>query len=298
MSANGVILLNKHAGISSNQIDQKIKKILSLGKTKIGHIGTLDPLAKGILPVIIGNDSTKFINYVDDKIETYEFRVKFGYKSSTGDSEGYIKKQDLYLQITSKDIVKVIPEFIGKIQQKIPNYSAKKIDGKPLYFYARKGINIPTKRSKIIIYSLSLNNFSSTNQLAKFTVKCSKGTYIRSLGEEIAAKLNSFAYVTEIIRTNICHSSINQCCKIQDIEKRNFTFLPIHAFIALREIYLDKEKTKHIILGKKIKYTTYNFLCNEKLKIFDSKNNFVGIGVYKNKILKPSRLIKFIPNFP
>ena len=104
MSANGVILLNKHAGISSNQIDQKIKKILSLGKTKIGHIGTLDPLAKGILPVIIGNDSTKFINYVDDKIKTYEFRVKFGYKSSTGDSEGYIKKQDLYLQITSKDI--------------------------------------------------------------------------------------------------------------------------------------------------------------------------------------------------
>ena len=148
MSANGVILLNKHAGISSNQIDQKIKKILSLGKTKIGLIGTLDPLATGILPVIIGNDSTKFINYVDDKIKTYEFRVKLGYKSSTGDSEGYIKKQDLYLQITSKDIVKVIPEFIGKIQQKIPNYSAKKIDGKPLYFYARKGINIPTKRSK------------------------------------------------------------------------------------------------------------------------------------------------------
>ena len=79
MNASGVILLNKHAGISSNQIDQKIKKILSLGKTKIGHIGTLDPLAKGILPVIIGNDSTKFINYVDDNIKTYEFRVKFVY---------------------------------------------------------------------------------------------------------------------------------------------------------------------------------------------------------------------------
>ena len=74
--------------------------------------------------------------------------------------------------------------------------------------------------------------------------------------------------------------------------------MPIHAFIAFREIYLDREKTKHIMLGKKIKYTTYNFLCNEKLKIFDSKNNFVGIGVYKNKIFKPSRLIKFIPNFP
>jgi len=298
VSINGVILLNKHAGISSNQIDQKIKKILSLGKSKIGHIGTLDPLAKGILPVIIGNDSTKFINYVDDNIKTYEFRLKFGYKSSTGDSEGDLKKQDLYVPITSKDIVKVIPEFIGKIQQKIPNYSAKKIDGKPLYFYARKGINIPIQRSKIIIYSLSLNNFSLTNQSAKFTVKCSKGTYIRSLGEEIAAKLNLFAYVTEIIRTNICQSNINQCFKIQDIEKNNFTFLPIHSFIALREIYLDEEKTNCIMLGKNIKYTAYNFLFNEKLKIFDSKNNFLGIGVYTNKILKPSRLIKFIPNFP
>ena len=155
MSINGVILLNKHTGISSNQVDQKIKKILSLRKVKIGHIGTLDPLAKGILPIVIGNNSTKFISYVDDKIKTYEFSLKFGYKSSTGDSEGDLKKQDFYEPITSKDIVKIIPEFIGKIQQKIPNYSAKKIDGKPLYFYARKGINIPTED----VYNIYLFSF-------------------------------------------------------------------------------------------------------------------------------------------
>ena len=297
MSINGVILLNKYAGISSNQIDQKIKRILSLGKVKIGHIGTLDPLAKGILPIVIGNDSTKFISYVDDNIKTYVFKLKFGYKSTTGDSEGDLKKQDFYIPISSIDIVRVLPDFIGKIQQKIPNYSAKKLNGKPLYFYARNGIDIPTKISKIFIYSLSLNNFSLTNQLALFTVKCSKGTYIRSLGEEIAARLNLLGYVTEIIRTNICQSSLEHCYDIQDIEKDNFTFLPIHSFIALREIYLDEAKTKSIMLGKQIKLDDSNFLYNEKLKIYDSNKNFVCIGVYTKKKLKPSRLIKFIPNF-
>ena len=296
MTINGVILLNKHAGISSNQIDQKIKKILSLSKVKIGHIGTLDPLAKGILPVVIGNDSTKFISYVNDNIKTYKFELKFGYKSSTGDSEGDLKKQDFYVPITLKELVKVIPEFIGKIQQKIPNYSAKKINGKPLYFYARKGIKVARKVSKIFIYSLILNNFSSKNQIAKFTVRCSKGTYIRSLGEEIAEKLNLFGYVTEIIRTHICYYNINHSYEIQNIEQNSFTLLPIHSFIALREIYLDEEKTKCIMLGKLIRDTVCNFPNNEKLKIFDSNYNFLGIGVYENKILKPLRLIKFIPN--
>lgn len=297
MNISGVILLNKHVGISSNQIDQEIKKILSLGKVKIGHIGTLDPLAKGILPIIIGNDSTKFIKYVDDNIKTYEFKLRFGYKSTTGDSEGDLKKQDWYLPITAKDLVKVIPEFIGEIQQKIPNYSAKKLRGKPLYFYARKGIKISTKTSKIFIYSLSLNNFSLTNQLAKFTVKCSKGTYIRSLGEDIAGKLNLFGYVTEIIRTNISGFSINQCYNIQDIKKNNFTFLPIHSLIPLKDIYLDKQKTKCVMSGKHVKCIDSNFQNNEKLKMYDSRNNFIGIGIYTSKILKPFRLIKFIPNF-
>ena len=297
MSINGVILLNKFTGISSNQVDQKIKKILSLRKVKIGHIGTLDPLAKGILPIVVGNNSTKFISYVDDKIKTYEFSLKFGYKSTTGDSEGQLKKQDFYEPITSKNIVKIIPEFIGKNKQKIPNFSAKKIDGKPLYFYARKGINIPPKMSTIFIYSLSLNNFSLTNQIAKFTVKCSKGTYIRSLGEEIARRLNLFGYVTEIIRTKIFDFSIKQCCEIQDIEKNNFTFLPIHSLIDLKEVYLDEEKTKSIMLGKYVKCEDTDILLNEKIKMFNSKNNFIGIGVIANKMLKPFRLIKFIPNF-
>ena len=173
----------------------------------------------------------------------------------------------------------------------------RKIDEKPLYFYARKGINIPPKMSTIFIYSLSLNNFSITNQIAKLTVKCSKGTYIRSLGEEIAEKLNLYGYVTEIIRTNICDTSIKQCCEIQDIEKNNFTLLPIHSFIDLREIYLDEEKTKFIMLGKHVKFSNSNFLHNEKIKMYNSKNYFIGIGVFKSKILKPCRRIKFNTNF-
>ena len=97
-----------------------------------------------------------------------------------------------------------------------------------------KALNIPTKVSKIFIYSLILNNFSSNNQIAKFTVRCSKGTYIRSLGEEIAEKLNLFGYVTEIIRTHICDHNINQSYEIQAIEQNSFTLLPIHSFIAFK----------------------------------------------------------------
>ena len=297
MNFNGVIFLNKDAGISSNQIDQKIKKILSLGKIKIGHIGTLDPLAKGVLPVVIGNDSTKFISYVNDQIKTYEFSIKFGYKSSTGDSEGYLEKQSFYTTTYSKDIIKVIPEFIGEIQQKIPNYSAKKVDGKPLYFYARKGMEVPNKVSKIFIKSLELNDFSVTNQTGKFTVRCGKGTYIRSLGEEIARKLNKYGYVVEIIRTNMCESNINQCFTLYDIQQYNFNFIPINSLITLRDIYLDEEKTKSIIMGRHVECKEPDFVNNESFKIYDFKKNFIGIGIYTNKVLKPIRLIKFIPNF-
>jgi tRNA pseudouridine55 synthase len=185
---DGIIIINKPQGFTSQDVVSKTKKILN--EKKAGHTGTLDPLATGVLPVLLGN-YTKLSKYLIEHDKVYRAKIKFGEKRETGDLEGkVIEKSEIKVQ--DEDLIKkVLHSFFGKQMQKPPMYSAIKINGKKLYEYARAGEKIDVPKREIEIYKLEMISFNKENQELEIEVSCSKGTYIRVLCENIAEKLET-----------------------------------------------------------------------------------------------------------
>ena len=185
---NGIIIINKPAGITSQQVVSKVKKILNIKKA--GHTGTLDSLATGVLPILL-EDCTKISKYLIEHDKKYIAKIKFGEKRDTGDLEGNV------IEISNKKvedevaIEKILKNFIGKQEQIPPKYSAIKINGKKLYEYARRGEEIEIPKREIEIYELNLLNFDIVKQILEIEIFCSKGTYIRTLCEDISQKLGT-----------------------------------------------------------------------------------------------------------
>ena len=185
---NGIIIINKPAGFTSQQVVSKVKKILNIKKA--GHTGTLDSLATGVLPILL-EDCTKISKYLIEHDKKYIAKIKFGEKRDTGDLEGNV------IEISNKKvedkvaIEKILKNFIGKQEQIPPKYSAIKINGKKLYEYARRGEEIEIPKREIEIYELNLLNFDRKNQILEIEIFCSKGTYIRTLCEDISQKLGT-----------------------------------------------------------------------------------------------------------
>ena len=187
-NVHGILLLDKPKGITSNKTLQKIKSIYNAKKA--GHCGTLDPLATGLLPICFGN-ATKTIPYFMDSSKTYNVLAKLGEKTTTGDAEGeIINLTDGEIKISSEKLNTVLSSFLGITKQIPPMHSALKVNGKPLYKLAHKGKSIDRKPRNITIHQIHLNSFSG--KLINLTVSCSKGTYIRTLIEDIALKLQTF----------------------------------------------------------------------------------------------------------
>ena len=186
---DGIIIINKPKNYTSHDIVYKIKKIT--GK-KVGHTGTLDPLATGVLPILIGK-GTLCSKYLINHDKTYQVELKLGIKTETADSEGKIieEKEVPEKALKEETIKKVLSSFLGKQKQIPPIYSAIKVKGKKLYEYARKGEKVEIEPRNIEIYKIELKNLDKTNKVISFEVSCSKGTYIRSLCEDIAQKLGT-----------------------------------------------------------------------------------------------------------
>ena len=182
---NGIIIINKPKSYTSHDVVAKVKKILNV--KKVGHTGTLDPNATGVLPLLL-NDGTKLSKYLIQHDKEYEVVLKLGIKTDTADSEGKILKEDGFKlnDITKEKIKEVLQCFIGVQEQIPPMYSAIKVKGKKLYEYARSGENVELKPRNIQIYLIDLLNINKDNNEIEFKVGCSKGTYIRSLCEDIA----------------------------------------------------------------------------------------------------------------
>ena len=195
---NGVLLLDKPLNMSSNFALQKVKRIFYARKA--GHTGSLDPLATGMLPICLG-EATKISAFLLDADKTYQFSCQLGSKTATADAEGEIIETQAYEHITQDDIEKVLPDFIGEQQQIPPMYSALKKDGQRLYDLARQGIEVERKPRTIQIYELQLEAFEQG--ILSLRVKCSKGTYVRTLAEDIAAAVGTLAYITELRRTRV-----------------------------------------------------------------------------------------------
>lgn len=200
---HGWLFIDKPVGISSFGVVYKLKKFLGLPKThKIGHGGTLDPMAEGVLPIAIG-EATKTIEFVMNSDKVYEFKVQFGAKTDTKDLEGQVI-QTTDIIPTENNILRKLDTFTGEIYQNPPNYSAIKVNGKRAYELAREGVDFEIPKRIVNIFSLELKKFDESKRQATLLAKVSKGTYIRTLAEDISESLGSLGHTIYLRRTEIC----------------------------------------------------------------------------------------------
>ena len=285
----GILIINKPKGFTSQDVVSKVKKILNIKKA--GHTGTLDPLATGVLPVLLGN-YTKLSKYLIEHDKTYIAKVKLGKKSDTGDSEGnVVETQEVDLKNISEENVKnVLKSFLGKQKQIPPMYSAIKIDGKKLYEYAREGKKVDVEPRDIEIYDIKL---LSINELEiEFEVSCSKGTYIRSLCEDIAQKLGTIGYMSSLNRILVDRFSIEEAIDFETLEKmkdnvENKLITMEDVFSSLDKIKLKKRKKELFLNGVMLTFPLNDGIYN----IYDVEENYIGLGTVKNNLLKRDIII-------
>ncbi|WP_104509752.1 tRNA pseudouridine(55) synthase TruB [Acinetobacter indicus] len=226
---HGVFLLNKPLGISSNAALQKVRWLYRAQKA--GHTGALDPLASGLLPICLG-EATKFSHFLLDSTKRYQTTIQLGHSTTTGDVEGEVLLEATVPALTEENILTVLTQFTGDIQQVPPMYSALKKEGRPLYELARKGIEIERDARPISIYALELLGF--TDNSITLDVTCSKGTYIRVLGEDIAKALGSYGHLTYLHRIQTGHFDLIPSYTLDYLEslseaEREALLLPVYA---------------------------------------------------------------------
>jgi tRNA pseudouridine55 synthase len=250
---HGVLLLDKPLGLSSNDALQKVKWLLR--GEKAGHTGTLDPLATGVLPLCFGA-ATKFSQLHLDADKTYLATARLGVKTSTGDAEGDVV-ETRPVAVTQAQMDAVLPRFTGPIRQVPPMYSALKRDGKPLYEYARAGIEIERPARDVVIFELkvALAHVETAQDAIEIVAKCSKGTYIRTLGEDIGEALGCGAHLTALRRIATGDFGIGQCVTLAELEamtedERLACLLPVDALLAQhRRVTLDAENAGRFLSG-------------------------------------------------
>ena len=213
---NGWLIVDKPRDMGSTQVVNFTRRLFNAQKN--GHCGTLDPFATGVLPIAFG-EATKLIPYVTDGDKEYEFVLKFGCETDSGDTEGQVIKSGGKIP-TIDEIKQILPDFIGEITQRPPAYSAIKINGQRAYDLARRGEDVEMPSRQVKIYQLELLGFSDDK--AKFRVECSKGTYIRTLGRDIARKLGTYGYLEELRRTKCGHFDLSQKILLENIKNLEY----------------------------------------------------------------------------
>ena len=284
MKKDGIILLNKVKGISSFKAINQIK--WNIGASKIGHAGTLDPMAEGLMVVMV-NSATKFSDDLMKKDKEYYVEMELGYETDTYDTEG--KKTKIYdgiIEYDEQNVRDVINSFIGIQDQIPPMYSALKVNGKKMYEMAREGIEIERKPRRVEIYSI--RDITIKGKMITFYVEVSSGTYIRSLVRDIGEKLSFWATMTKLIRTKIDKFSLENTFLFEEIEKldnKEELIIDIESLFDYEHIILSKNELLKLSNGMTTilelsKHTISNAedLTNKKLKVYSSNNEFVGIA--------------------
>ena len=284
---NGFLLIDKPKGVTSANCVYQLRKFL--GIKKIGHCGTLDPLATGLLPICIG-EATKFSSFMSDLDKTYEVDISFGIETDTGDIDGEIISKGIN-KFNETDLKKVLKSFQGSQMQLPPMYSALKIKGKPLYWWARKGVFLKRNSRDITIYNIEVLEFK--DYLLKLKVSCTKGTYIRSLVESIGRSLHTKATVLSLRRLSIGGTQSDDMVLMPNKEMSNLSdsILPSDFLLKhLPKAILNKEDVKKVRNGQSI---YYNAQLEKKglVRIYTNKDLFMGIGeLDSSNGLSPKRL--------
>lgn len=279
---NGIIVINKPKNCTSHDIVKRTRKILN---EKVGHTGTLDPNATGVLPLLIGK-ATQLSKYIINHDKIYEVMLQLGKKTDTADGVGNIieTKEVMECSIKQENIEKVLKSLTGKQEQIPPIYSAIKVNGKKLYEYARKGEKIEIQPRCIEIYNMEIMKIDTENKIIEFRVHCSKGTYIRSLCENIAEKLHTIGYMKELKRTKVGEFKIENAITIEELEKNicNNDFVTIEEYFNIyKNINLNQRKLLLFLNGVQLTYNLHDGIY----KIYNDEN-FIGIGTIKNNLLK------------
>ena len=286
---NGILLLDKPLMLSSNHAIQKIKKQFNI--RKVGHTGTLDPLATGLLPVCMGR-ATRISRFLINSDKTYRALIMLGTRTSTGDKEGeIIETCSSDVSTNTAYIDKVLKSFIGEQKQIPPMYSALKHNGERLYKLAQKGLNVSRKARSINIYSIDL--ISINDDYLEVIIECSKGTYIRTLAEDIAKKLGTVGHIDQLRRLNIkCFDdqsmfSFNQIMKAKSI---NQFLLPID--IPLKHLVkkdFSESESSMFINGLSIQTKQRSNNESDYIRIYNDESVFLGLGLYSNGFIKPKK---------
>ena len=298
---SGIIILNKPTNISSNSAVNKVKKIL--GAKKVGHLGTLDPLASGVLPITV-NKATRLFDYFLNKNKCYSAIFTFGFETSTLDSEGQIVKFDEKCDVNFEKVQKIVKNFVGKQSQMPPLFSAKKIDGQKAYELARKGKLVELKPKEIEILSLEVceisekeinkiedfflknnkdTNFDKTklnfSLSYEFKISCSSGTYIRSLCRDIAQELGTVGTMTSLVRTKAGNFELKDAINFEDVTENSL--LKVDNYIDLPILEISKDQKKDLLCGRNVTIE----IADGMFKLF-CEQILIGIAIVKDKILK------------
>ncbi len=286
---HGTLLLDKPKNITSNRALSIIKRELSVKKA--GIVGILDPLASGMLPIVL-NEGTKLAKFIESYEKEYQVIAKLGLISTTGDGEGDITKTEKNNQfkLTNIFIQRVLKSFIGKQKQIPPMYSGLKVNGVKLYDLARKGISIERNAREINIIDIQLISYK--NDELCLNIVCSKGTYIRTLVEMIGEKLNTGAYTKDLRRLRIGHFLENQMVTLDDLSNNIESIVHINDMLShVESAIINEFEILKINSGQPIS-TTYSENYDE-IVIKDKENNLLGIGRVVNGYIYPKRLINF-----
>jgi len=286
---NGVINVYKPSGITSFDVVRTIKR---LSKTKkVGHTGTLDPMASGVLPVCI-NNATKIVDYIMQNHKVYKATLKLGVTTDTYDREGKILSESELNNISDKDIEEVIKGFVGDIEQMPPMYSALKVNGKRLYELARKGIEIERQKRKITIYDISIENIDIP--YVEFTVKCSKGTYIRSLCYDIGDVLKVGGAMWDLERVETGTFSIENSIALEDLNEENIEnfIIPMDEALTYKSMVFSNKFEKLLLNGVTIQnpFVIKDIEENILYKVY-IEDRFIGIGKKTEKGFKVEKLL-------
>lgn len=284
---DGIIIINKPKNCTSHDIVRKAKKIFH---EKVGHTGTLDPMATGVLPLLIGK-GTLCSKYLVNHDKIYDVTLTLGVKTDTADTEGtMIEKKEVPQTIFQKEnIEEILKSFLGKQEQIPPMYSAIKVKGKKLYEYARKGQTIEIQPRQIEIYKIKLLQMEEEQKQIQFRVACSKGTYMRSLCEDIAQRLGTIGYMSGLNRVQVGDFKIADAVSMDELEKniQDTKFVEQH-FITLEKLFQERQRIN--LEDRELKLFLNGVKLTQKLKDENYRiyhnDIFIGIGIVENQLLK------------
>lgn len=286
---SGVFLLNKPLGISSNAALQRVRWLYRAEKG--GHTGALDPLASGLLPICLG-EATKFSHYLLDSTKRYQTTIHLGHSTTTGDVEGDVLLEQAVPELTQAKIEQVLAMFVGDIQQVPPMYSALKKEGRPLYELARKGIEIEREARPITIEALELLSF--TENSLTLDVTCSKGTYIRVLGEDIAKALNTFGHLTYLHRIKTGQFDLIPSYTIEYLEsltefERDALLLPVFAPVDhFTRVQVPQGRAEYFSRGME---SNIEHAAETEVLVFDGEKCLGLAEITDKKRLVPKRVL-------